>query len=233
MTAASDGTSVPERPDPGSAPWYRNPFVISFVAGVLTLTWLHFRLRHVPEPPPELGRLASVDWVGAESAPNPIGRDVVLVAFFDPETGKSCGGVRLLGKILPRLEDAGVDATMAVVAYGGVAAEKGFRRAARGAAVVYSAWIGGPADQQGVASLEAWFTEGAARSDDWRGGQPRPYPPAEMAAPPACDGARALGSVALVDAEGDLRGVFGAWEWEVESEITHRTRHVVEAGAVR
>ena len=66
-------------------PFYRNPFVIAFFAGIVTLTLIRPLLRHEPEPPPVLGQLPAFTLEEASGKPYgsaDLAGQVYIASFF-------------------------------------------------------------------------------------------------------------------------------------------------------
>jgi protein SCO1/2 len=66
-------------------PFYRNPFVIAFVAGIVTLTLIRPLLRHEPEPPPVLAQLPAFTLEDASGKPYgsaDLAGQVYIASFF-------------------------------------------------------------------------------------------------------------------------------------------------------
>lgn len=230
--------ATPERgpmPDFGSLPWYRNPFVIAFIAGAITLTWLQFRLRYEPDPPPPMGELEVIDWTGSAGASfrDPFVGRVTVVAFAD-SSGSSCGGIRLVSKLRHMFADDGLDVRVAVVAPGVSRDDKAWDRIrARFPGERSDWWTGGPSTVEGADALHASLEAAWGPHETWRTENPRPPAPVELVPPPQCDGPRELEHVALVGPNGRIRGFYPAWGWDVESEILHRAEHVLDESAER
>lgn len=94
-----------ESPAAPRVPFYRNPFVIAFLAGIVTLTALRPLLRHEPAPPPVLGRLpdfALVDAAGRPFGSADLAGHVYVASFFFTRCPSICP---LLMKGMWRLQD--------------------------------------------------------------------------------------------------------------------------------
>lgn len=218
-------------PDFGSLPWFRNPFVVAFIAGVITITWLAFRLRYEPDPPPELGAIEVVDWVDAAGAPadtSLFAPGPTVVAFVGAE-GAECGGLRLVSKLRSMFADESVPVSIAVVALD-VLDEKAFARVQTTLGGPRpDTPIVGPSTDAGADALVASLSAAWPAYEAWREANPRPRASVELEAPPICDGPDTLEFVGLVDDDARFRGFFPVWGWDVESEVFHRAQHVLEA----
>lgn len=68
-----------------STPFYRNPFVIAFLAGIVTLTLIRPLLRREPEPPPVLSQLPAFtleDATGRAYGSTDLAGSVYIASFF-------------------------------------------------------------------------------------------------------------------------------------------------------
>lgn len=68
-----------------STPFYRNPFVIAFLAGIVTLTLIRPLLRREPEPPPVLSQLPAFTLEDATGRPHgsaDLAGSVYIASFF-------------------------------------------------------------------------------------------------------------------------------------------------------
>ena len=68
-----------------STPFYRNPFVIAFFAGIVTLTLIRPLLRREPEPPPVLSQLPAFtleDATGKPYGSADLAGQVYIASFF-------------------------------------------------------------------------------------------------------------------------------------------------------
>ena len=74
-------------------PFYRNPFVIAFVAGIVTLTLIRPLLRREPEPPPVLAQLPPFSLTDQEGRPYgsaELSGQVYIASFFFTRCGSIC-----------------------------------------------------------------------------------------------------------------------------------------------
>lgn len=225
---AGDGPSA--APDGvGGLPRWRNPWLVAFVAGVVTLSWLHFRMQYHPPPPPDLGTVDTSGWafVDAGSARQGLGGEVTVVAFVAPD-GTSCGSARTAAKMRAIFDSQGVDAAVAAVVFGGPGDAKAWAALEDGlGGALPGAWVGGPTDAASAAELQRLVDAAWGPVAQWRERDPRPLPPVALGPSPECPGPAALAHLALVDAAGRVRGLYPADGWEVQSELLHRTRGLI------
>jgi hypothetical protein len=211
-----------------SKPFYQNPFVIAFLIGVATLTFLRPLMRSIPAPPPESGPLLVEDWIdrtGAEYEGSAWGQ-VTLVGFVD-NGGPDCGSATLLSKLWHMYRDQGFDADVLVVSISATDA-KGLRRREALWAGPRERWaVAGPADPETAAALRAGLHESLSEWLPVRELIRRPRRPAILEPWPECDGDELLEWVTLVDGAGQTRGFYRVSDWEVESELFHRTHRLL------
>lgn len=217
--AASTGKTVPI---------YKNPFAIAFVIGVITLTFLRPRMRNVPDAPPPSGTIpvsALIDQSGApfSDAGWP---DVTLVGFVEPG-GQDCGATNLLSKLWHMYRQEDFDAQVALISLS-QADDKALRRLETAAGGAREGWLVlGPSEHSGAAELEAALSGYLAEWMPIRESMRRPRPPVTLEPGAECEGHELLEWVALVDSEGQTRGFYRVSDWEVESELFHRTHRML------
>lgn len=233
VRATQNVASVPPRPDVLSAKWYKNPFVVAFIAGAITLTWLQARLRYRPEAPPVMGQISTEGWTDAEGATisaSPFDGQVTLVSFASPEYPAGCGAATLMSKLWYMFDDSPYPVHFATVGLS-TGDDKAWARFEHAAGSRAGWWFAGPSTEDAVSGLTTTLISAGEAMAAWRVDEPRPPARFEAPAAPICDGPAALGQVALVDDQGAIRGVFDAHAWDIESEIFHRAQHVLELGA--
>lgn len=221
---------IPPKPDPFTAKWHRNPFVISFVAGVITLTWLKTRLSYRPEPPPVVGALAIDDWTDDSGEPVSVSAfaDTVTVVGFVGVDGLDCGAQHMLSKLWYMFEHEGIEARVATVGFAVAGDAKTWSRNESAAGGERVGWLqAGPTTEAGMNGLTESIASARGPWTVWQEENPRPPARLLLPDPPACDGPDALRELVLVDETGHIRGFFDVHAWEVESEIYHRARHVL------
>lgn len=224
---------APPRPDPFTAVWYKNPFVVSFLIGVVTITWLHGRLRHVPDPPPVVGELAVGGWTDASGADldgSVFAESVTVVGFVEPGAEVAdCGAPRLLSKLWFMFQDEDIDARVMTVSLG--AGEAKDWAALEGVLGSRENWtFAGPTTPEAAEALSGALATARPEWDEWRAQNPRPPARILVAEPPPC-ASELLRDVVLVDADGNLRGFYQAQAWDVESELFHRVQHILRVQA--
>ncbi len=209
-------------------PLYKNPFAIAFVIGVLTLTFLRPRMRNIPDAPPPTGEISvegMIDQAG-EGFSSDDWADVTLLGFTH-EGFADCGAATLLSKLWHMYRQEEFNAQVALVSLDAADA-KALRRheAAWGGPRVGWNVLGSPeaaaAEQRRVeleAHLEAWLPI--------RETMRRPRRPVTLEPWPECEGPELLEWVALVDSAGQTRGFYNVSDWEVESELFHRTHRMI------
>lgn len=224
---------APPRPDPFTAVWYKNPFVVSFLIGVVTITWLHGRLRHVPDPPPVVGALPVDGWTDASDTAldgSVFAESVTVVGFVAPGAELAeCGAPRLLSKLWFMFQDEDIDARVMTVSLD-VGEAKDWA-AIEGVLGSRDNWtFAGPTTPEAAEALSDALATARPEWDEWRAQNPRPPARIIVAEPPPC-ALEPLRDVVLVDAEGNLRGFFEAQAWDIESEVFHRVQHILRVQA--
>jgi hypothetical protein len=209
-------------------PFYRNPFLIAFVIGVATLTFLRPLMRSIPEPPPETGPLPIDGWTdrdGEAYEPSALVQ-VTLVGFV--ETGSSdCGSNTLLSKLWHMYREEGFDADVLVVSISAADSKELRRREAWWSGPRERWAIAGPTDPASATVLRESLHGSIAEWLPVRETIRRPRRPASLEPWPDCEGDELLAWVTLVDSSGQTRGFYNVSDWEVESELFHRTHRLL------
>jgi protein SCO1/2 len=97
----------------GRVPLWRNPYVVAFVVGCVTVTLIRPLLRRIPEPPPVLGALPAFSLV--DTGGKPFGSDqlrghVWIASFFFTHCPSVCPQLMArMGQLQQRYRDAGID----------------------------------------------------------------------------------------------------------------------------
>lgn len=223
-TTETTDTADPAKPKP----IYRNPFVIAFIIGVATLTFLRPHMRSIPEPPPISGTLPIVEWFDRNDEPfdaNAFGR-VTLVGFVESGS-EDCGASTLLSKLWHMYREEGFEADVLVVSLSAVDSKELRRR---------EAWWAGPREGWAIAAptgddeAAALVASLSADLEAWlpiRETIRRPRRPAVLEPWPECEGNELLEWVTLLDATGQTRGFYRVSDWEVESELFHRSHRLL------
>lgn len=209
-------------------PLYRNPFVIAFVIGVATLTFLRPHMRNIPDPPPETGAFPVVDWIDREGAETALGDTaaVKLVGFVDPNSA-DCGARRLLSKMWHMYRAESFDVEVVAVSLSSVDA-KALRRLEAEWGGRRDRWtVVGSADSDDAETLRVEIADQLASWMPIREVQRRPRPPLPLEPWPECDGHELLEWVTLVDRDSQTRGFYRVSDWEIESELFHRSHRLL------
>ncbi len=202
-----------------SPPWYRNPWIIAFLAGAATLTVLAPRLRYVPDAPPAMGQLDLVGFVDTDGVPveDPFADRISVVGFVDLEAADVCRQrtVEQLGKLWMMFASEGdPTAVMTVALRPSDGTGKRWARARHAAPGLRAGWtwVGPREDAAGERVAEALTSS----QSEW------------MALPEVSDCAGSLGTgfLTIVDGAGEFRGFYAIDRPNVTSEVLHRSRHV-------
>lgn len=215
---------------PDSRPVHRNPFVIAFVIGVVTLTFLRPHMRNIPDAPPGTGALPDIELIDREGSPIEVfgGAAVTLVGFADADVD-DCGASRMLSKLWHMYRSESLDAEVVMIALGAADA-KALRRIESGWGGPREGWsVVGPTTDEAAEELR---TAASAHLEEWmpvRDAQRRPRPPLPIEPAPECEGSELLEWVTLVDGGLQTRGFYRVSDWEVESELFHRSHRLLFA----
>ncbi|MCB9532527.1 MAG: hypothetical protein H6700_12240 [Myxococcales bacterium] len=221
--AAATATEPPEATH--TPPWWRNPYLIAFVVGAVTLTLLRPRLRHVPDPPAVLARLPVVELVDVDDAPVSWG-PATVVTFVGAGVDADCGGVEVASKVAASLRTLGVEIDVATVVIGAPADAKQLARWQHRAGGARAGWRWVAArDAEGAAALTATVDD-ALRVRAARAAEQRDRHAPRDVTPQSCAGPEALRWTTIVDADRQLRGLYEV-DWEdIEGELLNRAQHV-------
>lgn len=231
--AAPSALEPPDAAPPDAAPnepvhtppWWRNPYLIAFVVGAVTLTLLRPRLRHVPEPPAVIARLPVLELRDVDDAPVVWG-PATVVTFVGAGADADCGGVEVASKVAASLRTLGIEIDVATVVIGAPADAKELARWQHRAGGARPGWSWAAArDAEGAAALTATVDDAlrvrAARATEQRDR----HAPRDLV-PRSCAGPEALRWTTIVDADRQLRGLYEV-DWEdIEGELLNRAQHV-------
>ncbi|HJQ97417.1 MAG TPA: SCO family protein [Candidatus Polarisedimenticolaceae bacterium] len=202
-----------------STPFYRNPFVIAFLAGIVTLTAIRPLLRREPAPPPVLGQLPEFSLTDQEGRPYgsaELSGQVYIASFFFTRCGSICPA--LMHNVL-KLQDGfaarGIDGVRLVSIT--VDPENDTPAVLKEYGQILEAdparwtFLTGPTDK-----VEALVV----------GGFKTPMDPGETGPGSAMDIAH-TGKIVLVDGSGRIRGYYGTDEMGLD-EAFNRAQHVLK-----
>ena len=202
-----------------AAPFYRNPFVIAFLAGIVTLTLIRPLLRREPEPPPVLSQLPAfslTDQEGRAYGSAELTGQVYITSFFFTRCPSICPALMHdVRKLQDGFAERGVEGvrlvsitvdpendTPAVLKQYGQLLKADFGR--------WTFLTGPPAE------VEALVV----------GGFKTPMDRAESGPGSAMDIAH-TGKIVLVDGSGRIRGYYGTDEMGLD-EAFNRAQHVLK-----
>jgi protein SCO1/2 len=212
-TPAADGTPVV-----GSVPGRgRNLYLWAFLLGIVVLTLMRPCLRRVPAPPPVQGALPAfsfVDDAGLPFGPERLRGAVWIVHIFYIGCGADCAGtLRSLGEIRRAYADLRID---------GIRVLSLSVDPARDTPDALRAFE----TTQGTDPGHWLLATGASADLDAFALQIfGPLAAPETGAEPALAGLARAGKLALVDPEGNLRGIYGSDASGID-EIYNRAQHV-------
>ena len=211
-----------------SRPIYRNPFVIAFVIGVATLTFLRPHMRNIPDAPPETGALPGVELIDREGSPvtNVGDAAVTLVGFADADV-EDCGASRLLSKLWHMYRSESLDVEVVMFSLRATDAKALRRLESRWGGPRDGLRVVGPATEEAAEELRAATTAHVEAWTPIREAQRRPRPPLPLEPWPDCEGDTLLEWVTLVDDDMQTRGFYRVSDWEVESELFHRSHRLL------
>ncbi|MFT6396018.1 MAG: hypothetical protein ACJAYU_000760 [Bradymonadia bacterium] len=209
-------------------PIYRNPYAIAFVIGILTLTLLRPRMRNVPDAPPLSGAISVAGLMDEDGTP--FSADdwaaVTLVGFTE-SNGVDCGGMALLSKLWHMYRQEDFEAEVLLISLSHADAKQLRRHEAQWGGPRQGWHVLGGVDASGASQREAALL---THLEGWlpiRETMRRPRRPASLEPWPECEGHELLEWVALVDSDGQSRGFYNVSDWEVESELFHRTHRLL------
>ena len=219
MVEEPEGGQRDDGPAPGgraSPPW-RNPWIVSFVLGAITLTLLRPCMRYVPEPPEVMTVLPAL--VGTLTAEGRAGRAWesaslggavhVLHGFCAGCEGEREAHLAALGRMRDRYREAGIAIMLWSVGLDGPTAEE--------AEALCAAWGCDPDGWQIVALDEASRARFLATWTEQR---------ARVAVLEGWISDGDSSGWVILDPEGGLRGFYPWGRPEVEDEVLHRSRRV-------
>ena len=202
-----------------STPFYRNPFVIAFLAGIVTLTLIRPLLRREPEPPPVLSQLPGFtleDATGRPYGSADLAGTVYIASFFFTRCPSICPllmqNVRKLQEGLDAREITGIRLVSITVDPGNDTPEV-LADYARNLKADPARWtfLTGPPDKVQELVVAGFKT---------------PMDRAETPPGSAMDIAH-TGKVVLVDGSGRIRGYYGTDDTGLD-EVFNRAQHVLK-----
>lgn len=198
--------------------WLRNPYVLGFLVGIATITALRPFLRHVPAPPPVIGRLPDWTLVDADGAPfgsaNLTG-GATVVSFFSTRCTEVCPEVMDgMAKLQEGFEVRGIDGArlVSITVDPEHDTPEVLRAYASAHGVHPKTWTLVTGDPARVREL---VLHGFAVP--LPAGDARPADPEEVAH---------AGKLVLVDGSGGIRGYYGTGDMGLD-EVFNRTQHVL------
>ena len=201
-------------PEKAPAPWYRNPWLLGFLAGIAWITIVRFAgwTQHVPDEPEAMGAAADVALVASDGST--IDSDflrgrVWIVGAVRPGCEAPCAEVpQALATLAARNATYDRAAGVLLVQAGGALADE----AAKLHATAPTLWVAGGetgAIEAFLQGMETGFVSGDARPDLPGGGR-----------------------LLLLDEQGAWRGDYGLDELG-RDEVYHRAQHVVREAKKR
>lgn len=202
-----------------STPFYRNPFVIAFFAGIVTLTLIRPLLRREPEPPPVLAQLPAYtleDATGKPYGSADLAGQVYITSFFFTRCPSICPllmqNVKKLQQGLDAREIQGIRLVSITVDpendTPAVLADYAKNLGARGGRWTF---LTGPRDKVEEIVVSGFKT---------------PMDRADTPPGSAMDIAH-TGKVVLVDGSGRIRGYYGTDDMGLD-EVFNRAQHVLK-----
>ena len=199
-------------------PFYRNPWVLGFVVGIVTITAMRPLLRRIPEPPPVLSQLPDYELVDTDGKPfgsRELRGTVYVASFFFSSCRSICPtimrGVARLQDGFKKREIDGIRLVSISVDPAGDTPEV-LRAYASSLHVDPARWtlLTGPPDK-----IRSIVVDGFKTPMDRK--EATPAEPMDIAH---------TGKLVLVDWEGRVRGYYDADETGLD-EVFNRAQHVV------